>query len=173
MEKRLRQKVEEALTGVLGPAEELLVGTNGMHPKLGFNIGTLVTILIGSLAGSAIQAATEWGPDSIGPFAGAMAAMLARWVYIFRSRSELQPAGAIPLIALTNQRLIFVETDLWGRAAGATVELAVAEVSVISLKRSLSGLADATLRTADNRTINYQIRYADRIKTEIEQLQEG
>ena len=63
MEKRLRQKVEQALAGILGPAEQLLVGTNGMHPKLAVGIGTMASILIGALAGSAIQTATDWGAD--------------------------------------------------------------------------------------------------------------
>ena len=170
MEKRLRQKVEQALAGVLGPAEELLVGTNGMHPKLAVGIGTLVSILIGALAGSAIQAATEWGPTSIGPFVGVWAALLARWFYVFRSHSELQPAGAMPLIGLTDQRLVFIETDFRGRATGATHQFPISTVSEISLKKKLSGLSDAVVETGDGRTLHYQIRYADRIKSEIDRL---
>ena len=171
MEKRLRQKVEEALAGMLGSSEQLLVGTNGMHPKLAVGIGTMASILVGALAGSAIQTATDWGPASIGPFAGAMLALLARWLYVFRSHSDLQPAGSIPLIGLTDQRLIFIETDFWGRATGATHEFPISAVSDMALKKKFSGLSDVILQTDDNRTINYQVRYANRIKTEIDRLQ--
>jgi len=171
LENRLRQKVEKALAGMLATSEHLLIGTNGLHPKLAVGVGTLASILIGALAGSAIQTATDWGPTSIGPFVGAIVALVARWLYIYRSRSELQPAGAIPLIGLTNRRVIFVETDLWGRSTGATHEFPVAGVSEMSLKKRLSGLSDAILETGDGRTLHYQIRYADRLKTEIEHLQ--
>jgi hypothetical protein len=171
MEKRLRQKVEEALAGLLGPGEELLVGTNGLHPKLAFSVGTLVSILIGSLAGSAFQAATEWGPTSVGPFVGAMAALLGRWIYVFRSRSELQLAGAIPLIGLTDQRLIFIETDFWGRTTGATHEFPISTVSDVALKRKLSGLAATDIEIDEDQTIHYQIRFGDRIKDEVDRLQ--
>ena len=142
-----------------------------MHPKLAVGIGTMATILIGALAGSAIQAATDWGPTSIGLFAGAMLALVGRWRYFFRSRSELQPAGAIPLIGLTDERLVFVETDFWGRATGATREFPISGVSEMSLTRKISGLSDVRLRTDDDRTINYQIRYADRIRAGIDKLQ--
>ena len=171
MEKRLRQKVEQALAGILGPAEQLLVGTNGMHPKLAVGIGTMASILIGALAGSAIQTATDWGPTSIGPFAGAMLALVARWFYIFRSSYELQPAGAIPLIGLTDQRLIFIETDFWGRATGVTREFPISAVSDMALKKKFSGLSDTVLQTDDGRTLHYQIRYADRLKEEVDRLQ--
>jgi hypothetical protein len=171
LENRLWQKVEEALAGMLGPSEPLLIGTNGLHPKLAVGVGTLASILVGALAGSAIQAATDWGPPSIGPFAGAMVVLVARWLYIFRSRSELQPAGAIPLIGLTNERLIFIETDFWGRATGVTLEFPIAGVSEMALKKKFSGLSDAILETDDNRVIHYQIRYGDRIKDEVDRLQ--
>jgi hypothetical protein len=170
LEKRLRQKVEEALAGLLGPSEQLLIGTNGLHPKLAVGVGTVASILIGALAGSTIQAAADWGPTSIGPFVGAMVALVARWLYIFRSRSELQPAGAIPLIGLTDARLVFVETDFVGRATGATHEFPIDGISEMSFKKKLSGLSDAVLETGDGRTLHYQIRYADRLKTEIDRL---
>jgi hypothetical protein len=171
MEKRLRQKVEEALAGMLGPSEQLLVGSNGMNPRLALSVGTMVSILIGALAGSALQSATDWGPASIGPFLGAMGALVGRWIFISRSHSDTQPAGAIPLIGLTDQRLVFIATDFWGRATGGTFEVPISEVSEMTLKKRLSGLSDATLQTGDSRTINYQIRYADRIKDEIDRLQ--
>ncbi|NNC91275.1 MAG: hypothetical protein HKN80_02160 [Acidimicrobiia bacterium] len=156
---------------MLGSGEELLIGTNAVHPKLALSIGSLASIFIGALAGSALQAATGWGPESIGPFLGAMGALVGRWLYIFRSTSELQPAGAIPLIGLTNQRLVFIETDVWGRATGTTHPFPISEVSEMALKRKPAGLSDTVLKTADDRVIQYRIRYADRIKEEIDRLQ--
>jgi len=171
VEKRLRRKVEEALAGVLGASEQLLVGTNALHPKFAFGVGMMASILIGALVGSAVESATDWGPASLWPLTGAMVALVARWLYVFRRRSELQPAGAMPLVGLTTERLIFIETDFWGRATGATHTFPVSRVAEIALKKRLSGLFDAVLRTGDNQVIHYQIRYADRIKDEIDRRQ--
>jgi hypothetical protein len=171
VEKRLRQKLQLALAGVLAPGEQLLVASSGLHPKLAVGAGTLASIAVGSVAGLTIEAATGWGPTSWGPFLGAMTGMMVRWIFVLRSRSELQPAGGLPLIGLTDERLVLIETDFRGRATGATHEFPVAGVSEITLKKRLSGLSDTILRTDDSRTIHYQIRYAERIKVEIDRLQ--
>ena len=82
------------------------------------------------------------------------------------------PAGrCIPLIGLTDQRLIYVATDLWGRPTGSREELPIGEIENLFVKKRLLGLPNAVLEATDGRTMHYQIRYADRIAAEIERLQ--
>lgn len=171
MEKRLKKKVADVLAGVLTPNEELLIGTNGLHPRLTSGIGFYLTILVGATAGSALQSAFGWGTVALAPGIGIGVALVARWLYFFRARSTTQSVGAIPLIGLTNHRLIFVETDFWGRATGTRDELAIADLREVLVKKRLLGLPNTVIETADGRIIHYQIRYADRIKDEIERIQ--
>lgn len=171
MEQRLKKKVAVVLAGVLAPNEELLIGTNGLHPRLTSGIGFYLTILIGATAGSALHSAFEWGTAALAPGIGIGVALVARWLYYFRVRSTTQSVGAIPLIGLTNDRLIFIETDFWGRPTGTRDELAIADIQEVLVKKRLLGLPNTLIETADGRIIHYQVRYADRIRSEIERIQ--
>jgi hypothetical protein len=170
MEKRLKKKVAEVLAGVLAPNEKLLIGTNGLHPRLTSGIGFYLTILVGATAGSALHSAFGWGTAALAPGIGIGVALVARWLYYFRVRSATQPVGAIPLIGLTNDRLIFVETDFWGRPTGTRNELAIADLQEVLVKKRLLGLPNTLIETADSRIIHYQVRYADRMRNEIERI---
>jgi hypothetical protein len=173
MEKRLREKVAQVLEGVLGPQEQLLIGTNGLHPRLMSGVSFYLTALVGALGGSAFQSATGWGTEALAPAAGVGLALVIRWLIVYRSRSDTQPAGAIPLIGLTDQRLIFVEIDFWGRATGTRHEMDITEMTDVFAKKRLLGLPNTVVEANDGRTIHYQIRYGDRIRDEIERLQGG
>ena len=173
MEKRLRKKVTEVLEGVLGSTEPLLIGTNGMHPRLTSGIGFYLTIVVGAVAGSALQSAFGWATNPLAPAIGIGAALVARWLYLFRAESVTQPAGAIPLIGLTDQRLIFVETDFWGRPTGSREEVALDNIDDFHVRRRMLSLPNTVLNATDGRTIHYQIRYADRIAKEIDRLRGG
>ncbi|MGI9628194.1 MAG: hypothetical protein ACR2QM_15280 [Longimicrobiales bacterium] len=170
MEKRLLTKVAGMLEGVLEPGEELLIGTNGLHPRLTSGPGFYLTALAGAILGTFIQSATGWGAEALGPGLGIGLALVGRWLYFFRSRSEEQPAGAIPLVGLTDQRLIFIVTDFWGRATGARHEVGLAEIADFSARKRFLGLPNTIIDVTDGRTIHYQVRYADRIQTEVERL---
>ena len=173
MEKRLKKKVADVLAGVLAPNEELLIGTNGLHPRLTSGIGFYLTILVGATAGSALQSAIGWGTVALAPGIGIGVALVARWLYFFRARSATQSVGAIPLIGLTNHRLIFVETDFWGRPTGFREEITIDEIKSVRVKKRLLGLPNTVLHTTDDRVIHYQVRYGDRIATEIDHIQGG
>lgn len=171
MEKRLKQKVEEALAGILEPNEPVLIGSNGFHPRLTTGIGFYLTILAGATTGSLLQSAFGWGTVALSPAFGVGVALLARWIYLFRTRSTTQPAGAVPLIGLTSARLIFIETDFWGRPSGELQEVRIGEIESLRVRKRLLSLPNAVLHTTDDRVIHYQIRYADRLRDEIEKLQ--
>ncbi|MBT8166013.1 MAG: hypothetical protein KJP22_02665 [Acidimicrobiia bacterium] len=173
MEKRLKEKVAKALEGVLGPNEELLIGSNGLHPRLTSGAGFYLTALIGALGGSLLQSTTGRGPEALAPAAGIGFALVVRWLIVYRSRSDAQPAGAIPLIGLTDQRLIYVATDFWGRPTGSREEWPIEEIENLFVKNRLLGLPNAVLEATDGRTIHYQIRYGHRVAAEIERLQGG
>jgi hypothetical protein len=173
MEKRLTMKVADALDGVLGVNEQLLMGSNGLHPRLTSGIGFYLTVFVGAMLGSVFDSVVGWGALALAPAFGIGIALLARWLYLFRTRSDTQPVGAIPLIGLTDERLIFIETDFWGRATGTRDELAIADLKDVLVKKRLLGLPNTVIETADGRIIHYQIRYADRIAAEIDRLQGG
>ena len=161
----------QALAGVLGPNEQLLLGSNGLHPRLTSGIGFYLTVLVGATSGSVAQSAFGYGTVALAPAFGIGIALLARWLYFFRTRSATQPVGAIPLIGLTDKRLIFIETDFWGRSTGTREELAITDLREVLVKKRLLGLPNTVIETGDDRVIHYQIRYAGRIKNEIERLQ--
>jgi len=171
MERRLKEKVAEALAGILEPNEPLLIGSNGFHPRLTTGIGFYLTILVGATTGSLLQSAFGWGTVALTPAFGVGLALLARWIHLFRTRSTTQPAGAVPLIGLTNARLVFIETDFWGRPSGERQEISISEIDSLQVRKRLLSLPNAVLHTTDDRVIHYQIRYADRIRDEIEKLQ--
>jgi len=173
MEKRLKKKVADVLAGVLAPNEELLIGTNGLHPRLTSGIGFYLTILVGATTGSILQSAFGWGTVALAPGIGIGVALVARWLYFFQARSTTQPVGAIPLIGLTDDRLIFAETDFWGRPTGSREEVLIRDINDFYVRKRVLGLPNAILNAADGRTIHYQIRYADRMAAEIDQLRSG
>ncbi len=171
MEKRLLKKVAGVLEGVLRSHEQLLIGTNGFHPRLTSGLGFYVTALIGVVGGTLVQSATGWGTEALAPAVGVGLALLVRWLYIYRTTSDTQPAGATPLVGLTDQRLIFVQTDFWGRATGVRHEMSIAEMTDVFAKKRLLGLPTTIVEAGDGRTIHYQVRYGDRIAAEIERQQ--
>jgi hypothetical protein len=173
MEKRLKKKVADVLAGVLAPNEELLIGANGLHPRLTSGIGFYLTILVGATTGSILQSAFGWSTVAVAPGIGIGVALVARWLYYFRARSKTQPVGAIPLIGLTDDRLIFVETDFWGRPTGSREEVLIRDINDFYVRKRVLGLPNAILNAADGGTIHYQIRYADRMAAEIDQLRSG
>lgn len=165
------KRVERALDGRLGADERLLVTSKGAHPRVTRSAGFLFTLLGGVAAGTILHITTGWWSEVALQTVGAASAMSAWWLYLTFVATAHQPAGIWPLVALTSDRLVFLETGPLGRAKRATHEMSVPSITAVTVKEpKLFSWPQAVFRSSDGRRIEYDLKDADNFKNEIARL---
>ena len=160
--------MERALGDKLGAGEQLLIASKGAHPRVTRSSGFLLVLLGGVGAGALVHITTGWWSEIALEMVGAAVAISAWWFYLAFGETARQPAGVWPLVALTNDRLVFFETDPLGRAKRTTHELPVRSITAVTVKKPKPfSWPQAVFQSDDGRRIEYDLKDAGAFKNEI------